>query len=302
MREQIAYWRHGPTPDVAAQRSAPLFPDSPWAPDPGTGARWCNVCGWTGDEFGGDRHVEGAVCPRCTSNARDRFLFACFVARTPRTRWLRVLETSPRLHERYHDAMATWFTYTASDFDESAHRADVRLDLQAPDLPAGAYDVVLSAHVLEHVPDTGHALDGVRRLLAPGGRLYLQVPVLQGETAPPVQPEFHMDNTPVFWRFGFDLAETMTRHGFQSAVLVTEPFADALAGAELPWHDRQWDVPGMLPAALRAGVEVAVTTAVAARLGLWESYQFVTFEGRAPSATIGEELVLRARRAAARVR
>src|SRR5690606_28611802 len=121
----------------------------------------------------------------------DRFLFWCFVQRTPLTRRLRVLETSPRLDDRYRSAMARWFDYTASDFDERAHRGSIRLDLQDIALPDVSVDVVLTPHVLEHVPDTGRALAELRRILVPGGRFYLQIPLLQARTAPPAEPEFH---------------------------------------------------------------------------------------------------------------
>ena len=64
------------------------------------------------------------------------------------------------------------------------------------------------------------------RILAPGGRLALQVPVLQGETAPPTEPEFHGDNTPVFWRFGFDLTDRLRSAGFDTRLACVERFAD----------------------------------------------------------------------------
>ena len=67
-------------------------------------------------------------------------------------------------------------------------------------MPDAHLDVVMTSHVLEHVPDTGKALDEVYRVLKPGGSLVLLVPVLQGATAPPDGPEFHGDATPVFWR------------------------------------------------------------------------------------------------------
>lgn len=43
----------------------------------------------------------------------------------------------------------------------------------ATDVPEGAYDTVLTAHVIEHVTDPGAALTWLARRLRPGGRLYL---------------------------------------------------------------------------------------------------------------------------------
>ena len=57
----------------------------------------CNICRWSGDAFEGPDHSEFAVCPRCGSISRDRFLFWCFVERTDERLGATVLETSPRL-------------------------------------------------------------------------------------------------------------------------------------------------------------------------------------------------------------
>ncbi len=98
-------------------------------------------------------------------------------------RGARVIETSPRLGGEYREYMQRWFSYRTSDFDLSAHRGDIQIDLQQIDLPDAAVDVVLTPHVLEHVPDTGKALSELFRVIAPGGRMYLQVPLVYGATS-----------------------------------------------------------------------------------------------------------------------
>jgi SAM-dependent methyltransferase len=173
--------------------------------------RWCNVCRWSGSAFLGSPHTESANCPRCGSIARDRFLLWCFTSRSGSMRGARVIETSPRLGEEYRTYMQRWFSYRTSDFDLSAHRGDIQLDLQQIDLPDASVDVVLTPHVLEHVPDTDRALAELFRVIAPGGRMYLQVPLVYGKTAAPTTPEFHADNTPVFWNFGWDLTDRSGR-------------------------------------------------------------------------------------------
>jgi SAM-dependent methyltransferase len=303
--EQIEYLRHGPGTAPATTAPAVSFPASPWRERPPGSEPYCNICGSIPVVFVGPRHVEGQLCPRCGSSARDRFSFFCFVSRTPRARWLRVLETSPRLGDAYRAAMGQWFTYTASDYDESSHRAAIRLDLQDIDQADGSFDVVLSAHVLEHVPDTDRALAGLRRILAPGGRLYLQVPIQEGWTAEPAAPEYHQDNTKVFWRFGFDLAERLRGHGFATTVLVTAPFAHAVRTGDrslVGGEGSEWDVPAMVSGAKEAGRVSVLDQPEAERLGLWESYQFATFEALAlPASAAGRARVL-ARRAWRRIR
>ena len=303
-REQVEYLRHGPSPSAPPPRAV-TFPASPWRdPPPGDG-HYCNICGWQGDSFAGARHVEGQLCPRCGSSGRDRFLFFCFVTRTPRRRWLRVLETSPRLGPDYRAAMGEWFAYTASDYDISAHRASIRLDLQDIDLPPRSLDVLLTAHVLEHVPDTDRSLAGIRRTLAPGGRVYLQVPVLEGVTVTPSSPEFHEDNTRVLWRFGFDLAERLRRQGFATTVLGTAPFVEAVRTGDRSLVDgdgSEWDVPAMIAGAKAAGLVSVLTQAGAERLGLYESYQYVTFEGVVPAGSVLDDARAVGERAWRRIR
>lgn len=244
-------------------------------------AAWCNICRWTGPAFDGPQHCEFATCPRCGSIARDRFLFWCFVTRTAPSLRARLLETSPRMGPDYRRAMDRWFTYTCSDFDERAHAGTVRLDLQAIDLPDDALDVILTPHVLEHVPDTDRALDEIARVLAPGGRLYLQVPVLQGATAPPAEPEFHGDDTPVFWRFGPDLTARLDDHGFDTTLLCTEDWkrrVDAGATGWGPPTSREFDVASLLGGSIADDLCTVADDAEAARLGFVPSYMFLTWE------------------------
>src|SRR6185369_8157500 len=44
-------------------------------------------------------------------------------------------------------------------------------ELGAPDLPRGAFDLVFSHHVLEHVPDLGAALATIAALASPRGEM-----------------------------------------------------------------------------------------------------------------------------------
>jgi len=268
----------------------------PWtAVTAGPGAH-CNICRWAGPAFEGPAHSEGASCPRCGSIARDRFLFRALQARVARPapgRRLRLLETSPRLGPAYRQAMGGWFDYLCSDFDERAHAGMVRIDLQAIDLPTADLDVILTPHVLEHVPDTGRALSELARVLRPGGWLLLQVPLLQGRTAPPAEPEFHGDHTPVFWRFGPELGAVLAAHGFEVDLLVTAGLFDAVTGAghavgdASPWPrpvSPEFDVDDLLaglgePDAQERLAVVADRTE-AARHGFEPAYMFVTFAAR----------------------
>lgn len=273
------------------RRLAAPWPDgapSPWAP-PGRSERLasavCNICRWTGDAFDGPNHSEFSVCPRCGSISRDRFLFWCYVQRTGEQLGATVLETSPRLGEDYRSVVGRWFDYTASDFDERAHKGSVQIDLQAIDLPDDSVDVLLTPHVLEHVPETDRALDEIKRVLAPGGRMYLQVPVLQGATAPPVEPEFHGDDTPVFWRFGPDLTARLRDHGFTTNLLCTQQWLDHVRSGATSWPTEtsaEFDVDSLLAGTIEQDLVPVATAADADQRGFLPAYMFLTWECIAP--------------------
>jgi SAM-dependent methyltransferase len=279
LREQIVYWTRGPAkgPPERWPGTAP----TPWVTPPDDVGAWCPICQWHGDTFEGIHHVESQLCPACGSNARERFLFHCFISRTPPTQELRVLETSPRLGQGYRRAMRTWFSYRASDLDGRAHKADLEIDLQDMALPSEMIDVILCAHVLEHVPEPPRALAELHRVLAPGGRLYLQVPILQAVTGVPSTPEFHDDDTPVHWRFGFDLTAELERAGFDCTLVSTEQLVE-VARSGGPWPGAtsgEFDVDAIVATAPADDIEV-LDAATARRLGLHEGYMFFTWECR----------------------
>jgi len=193
---------------------------------------------------------------------------------------MRLLETSPRLGDGYRRTMCRSFHYTASDFDLSAHEGDIRIDLQNIDLPDGSIDVLLTPHVLEHVPDTARALREIGRILSPGGRMYLQVPLSRGSTQVPTSPEFHADNTPVFFNFGWDLTESIRSAGFDVTVLVTQDFFDLLSNRthrpELTGDG--FDVPSLWDNVPLNDITVLADHAMSRRLGFLPGHHFATWE------------------------
>ena len=191
-----------------------------------------------------------------------------------------MLETSPRLFHEYRMMMGNWYAYRCSDFDLNTHRADLALDLQNIDLPKATVDVVLTPHVLEHVPDTEKALSEVHRILAPKGRMYLQVPLLQGVTARPLTEEYHADHTLVHWRFGWGLTEVLRRSGFGVRVLVPATFKTMLEeGVKSSGESAgEFDLASMRAAAVISDLDAVLTPAAARRLGAEPPYHFVVWE------------------------
>lgn len=244
----------------------------------------CNICGWAGRGFEGVAHSESALCPVCGSIARDRFLYWCWTKRAAYDPKADVLETSPRLGGLYRERMAQRVEYVASDYDESMHKAVIKLDLQAIDLPDASLDVVLTPHVLEHVPDTDKALSELFRVMKPGGHVFLQVPIPQAKTMVPLEPEYHGDQTLVFFRFGWDLADVIRSHGFACDTLVTAELRDAAAAGRHSWvHEGpDCDVDDLMAGADASTMTSIATAQEAALYGFQPAYQFVTFDLHKP--------------------
>lgn len=243
-------------------------------------SRVCVICGWHGHRFLGSAHCESSNCPQCGSIARDRFLYQCFVRRVPYRPKLRVLEMSPRMGSAYERVMRERSAYLSSDFDLRAHKGDVALDLQHVGLADSSFDTILSAHVLEHLPDTDRALAELHRILRPEGTLLLAVPVLQGRTAAPLTPEYHGDRTLVYWRFGFDLTERLRAHGFKTNALVPQAFKCWVENnrpvGEVPGSE--FDVASILEGANPADMIDVVSARESRRMGFELAYMFLAWE------------------------
>jgi SAM-dependent methyltransferase len=254
-------------------------------------SRRCNICDWVGAAFEGPEHCEGSRCPSCGSIGRDRFLVHCLFASVAWQPGLRLLETSPRLGDDYRAAMARWFDYQTSDFDQRAHRATITIDLQDIDLPDACFDIVCTAHVLEHVPDTDLALSELRRILRPGGTMILQVPLLQPKTAPPSAPEFHGDDTPVFWRFGHDLTERLRQHGFCAQLLCTDEFRNLARAGATRWYaasSPEFDADGVLAAAVPDDLVGVADDVLASTFGYRPAYMYMTWVAQAPATSMAD--------------
>jgi SAM-dependent methyltransferase len=115
------------------------------------------------------------------------------------------------------------------------------IDLQAIDLPDGAFDLTFSGDVLEHVADLGRALGELARILRPGGVLVATVPLdpfaaasvtrareVDGRVEHLLEPEYHRNpvapgaGSLVYVTPGWDLLERARAAGFAEAWLTLQ--------------------------------------------------------------------------------
>jgi len=138
----------------------------------------CTLCGKTARflPMGVPLRVSVA-CPGCGSLERHRLL-GLYLQRNPEviTNKL-VLHFAPERPVAKAIRAAQPEIYRSADIEVG--RADLQLSLEKIDLPDESVDTVIANHILEHVDDR-MALSELRRILIPGGRALLMVPIIEG--------------------------------------------------------------------------------------------------------------------------
>lgn len=190
----------------------------PFAP----GELECPICGVRAARFlpFGLSGRRNAQCPGCGSAERHRFLWLYLATRTRLlTQRLRLLHTAPEpcLEARLR-AIPNHQYVSVDRFDPAA---DWRADLTALPFADGSFDLILSSHVLEHIPDDRRAIKELSRVLRPGGHAIIAVPFDPNCT---VSPEAPADATPAqrqarfghpyhFRYYGRDIADRLAEAG-----------------------------------------------------------------------------------------
>ncbi len=272
------------------RRAAAAAVDRAWvvrAPAPGRPSRrdddlapaWCNICRWAGEAFSGVPHAESADCPRCGSIARQRFHVHGLGLEDDGGR--RVLDTASRSSGPYTRAMGHWYDYRVLAPVPAVGPLGSVAGVTGR--PAGSADRLLSAHVLQTVPDPDALLAEFHRVLAPGGVLLLQVPVLSGSTAALAAADTAAPGT-ARWSFGVDVHERVAAAGFATDLLVTEELADLVAADPSTWAKApgsgEVDGESVLGALADASLTVVADRRVARRCGWLPSVLFLTVRGR----------------------
>lgn len=137
----------------------------------------CNVCG-AQVPFKALRSRADAVCPSCGAAERHRLLVDFLAARPELLApGRRVLHFAPNRGVEAYLRGQPGLVYTSADLFA---KADLRLDITAIDQPDASWDLVICYHVLEHILDDEVALAELHRVLVPGGKAILQVPLERG--------------------------------------------------------------------------------------------------------------------------
>lgn len=138
--------------------------------------RECNICGWTGRTFlttgHGRMRRRDALCPGCRSLERHRLGYVLLRDR---------LQAGQRtLHVAPETSVTRWLRPLSAHYlsiDVAGAKAMEAMDLTALSLLDASVSLLFCSHVLEHITDDRTAIAEMRRVLAPGGQLVVQVPI-----------------------------------------------------------------------------------------------------------------------------
>jgi SAM-dependent methyltransferase len=148
--------------------------------------RYCPACESHTRRFGayGVKPRPDARCLVCNSSERERAqvlairrgLLPRFAGKAP----VRILHLAPEPGVARALRAIPGARYVSGDIEPG--RAMRVVDLTQLDDADGSVDLLFVSHVLEHIEDDGRAMAEMRRVLAPGGVAWVEVPVLRHKT------------------------------------------------------------------------------------------------------------------------
>jgi SAM-dependent methyltransferase len=208
----------------------------------------CNLCGFPILRL--HPGLAGLRCLRCLSTFRHRAVGAV-LQRLGVGPQAHVYELSSRgalcRHLRRRFARVT-----VSELFDDVPAGEFRNAVQCQDVQRltyadGAFDLVTSTEVFEHVPDDSRAFAEIHRVLRPGGFLVFTVPLMDAVTTLErarldhgaivhlVEPEYHGDRLRgrgrvlAFRTYGRDVLDRLRAAGFEPALERVDDAAHAIA-------------------------------------------------------------------------
>lgn len=138
----------------------------------------CPVCGHKFRKLlpYGNKAGENRLCPVCLSLERHRLLWLYLTGYSDFFKNnYKVLHIAPEQPFLKKFKSSKNLDYTTADIVSPI--ADLHFDIMQIPLPDNTYDWVICNHVLEHVENDIEAMKEVLRILRPGGKAIMQVPI-----------------------------------------------------------------------------------------------------------------------------
>ena len=136
----------------------------------------CNICGFSFAKFlpFGLKQRQNAQCPMCSSLERHRHLYIHLLPLLLTAPNAKLLHFAP---EKILKSVITNTTIKYFDADITPGRATLVEDMTNISFDSNFFDYCLAIHILEHIVDDVKAMKELFRVLRPGGKAILIVPV-----------------------------------------------------------------------------------------------------------------------------
>lgn len=166
-----------------------------------------------------DHYTQNAICPRCHSDIRQRFLVEFMRTRTSlfQKRQL-VLHFAPEI-SIYKMLKNADLAYVTADINPSQFAEAVYADITEIPFGNDEFDYLICIHVLEHIKDDRKAIREIYRVLKPNGHAILAVPTYGEDTYE--NPNFSYEEREVQYGTGdhlrlngLDFADKLSASGF----------------------------------------------------------------------------------------
>src|SRR5271170_6574571 len=123
-----------------------------------------------------DLYTKNAICPRCHSNIRQRFIVEFIRTRTGLLNSRKsVLHFAPEI-SIYKLLQRGDVEYIPADINPTRFAESVYADITDIPFESDKFDYVICIHVLEHIKDDGKAIREIFRVLKHGGHAIIAIP------------------------------------------------------------------------------------------------------------------------------
>lgn len=142
---------------------------------------FCNICNSNLSLWSNYGPLENLnfICPVCNAFGRHRMLALILNDELNANNFYpkkHLLHFSPEIGlQKYITTKFFSIDYKSSDYEDPNN--DFQFDLMNIDHPNDRFDYIIISHVLEHIHDDIRALKELRRILSPGGKIFIQVPL-----------------------------------------------------------------------------------------------------------------------------
>ncbi len=183
---------------------------------------YCPICDSGINRFMVIHRAHHLWCPVCSSLQRHRLLWLLFEKEgwldIPLGNQLQLLHFAPELCLERILRQTPGVNYLSADLHN--HRAMIKADISALQFNDDSFDLIICSHVLEHVPDDHKAIGELRRILNPGGKAIILVPIEGDNTdedlsiTDPVEREQRFGQLDHVRSYGKDFTKRLEKVGF----------------------------------------------------------------------------------------